>query len=81
MSGHSPDVKIYLITEDQDIRISSVIGEEGTLYDKDFEPLPPETVCHLLITIDGAGSGRKVVLPDGLSPDQETFWFKMQEHK
>jgi hypothetical protein len=77
--SYSPDVKIYLMTENHFIRLSDVMQETATLYETSQLDIKAGTRAYLYILVSGhQPTSNQICLIDGLKGNEGIFRFKYE---
>jgi len=75
LTSYSPNIKIYIRTSDQRIRLSDVLCCSATLYNKNFQDIAPGTNAELVFSIDDSETVKKIILSNGLTSKMDIFEF------
>jgi len=74
-SSYSPNIIIFIRTKDQRIRLSDVLCYSATLYNKEFQDIPPGTPAELVFSIDNRETAKNIILSQGLKNSMDIFEF------
>jgi hypothetical protein len=78
-AGYSPDVRIHLEIGENKIRLSDVLYDTATLYEK--AEVPPQTRAMLVFSIGGKEDREEVILENGISREDSLISFSYSEPK
>lgn len=72
-SSYSPNILIYLEIGEKKIRLSDVLYDTATLFER--VEIPADTNASLVFTIDGSEEREDVILKNGISIDESVVSF------
>lgn len=72
-SSYSPNILIYLETEENKIRLADVLYQTATLYEE--AELPANTKASLVISVDGKEKREDIILNKGINKNDTLISF------
>lgn len=74
-NGYSATVSGYFATGGERYRLAKTNG--ATFVFSQPQSLPPDTEGELVVIVDDEVNSRRVILPDGATPDETTVAYKV----